>query len=190
MFIAVVGSGLVGMLVYAGIFYSNAKRTIPTPEEIDQSIYQSKQEAENAANEWISLGGVYFVETLATVRRTVPLTALEKKRLKSQNDQSMRQRIEAEYSDCLEKAETDLAKELCSFGPRKVIAGDDAKIPQKKIVKTQELKKVEYQRRECSDDQELQSFECIELDVARDVVVSRPSDKESIPIKAFQQFRY
>ena len=52
------------------------------------------------------------------------------------------------------------------------------------------MKKTDYQRRECTDDQELQSFECIELDVARDAVVSRSDDDEVIPIKVFQQFRY
>ena len=104
MFVAVVGSGLVGMLVYAGFFYSNAKRTVPVSSEIDDSIYQSREQAETAANEWISLGGVYVVETLTTVRRTVPVTAIEKKKLKSQIDQSMREKIEAEYNRCLQMA--------------------------------------------------------------------------------------
>ena len=40
-----------------------------------------------------------------------------------------------------------------------------------------------------TDDQDA-SFECIELDVARDAVVSRSDDDEAIPMKAFQQFRY
>ena len=55
---AVVGSGLVGMLVYAGLFYSNARRTIPASSEMDSSLFQSREKAENAANEWISLGGI------------------------------------------------------------------------------------------------------------------------------------
>ena len=190
LFVAVVGSGLVGMLVYAGLFYSNARRTIPASSEMDSSLFQSREKAENAANEWISLGGIYVVEAFTTIRRTVPVTALEKKKLKTQNDQAMRRKIEAEYSVCLDKAETDLAKELCSFGPRKVIAANDIVIPQKKTIENQIVKKTDYQRRECTDDQELRSFECIELDVARDVVVSRSDDDEAIPIKVFQQFRY
>ena len=96
LFITVVGSGLVGMLVYAGLFYSNARRTIPDSSTIDSSVFLSKESAENAANEWITLGGIYVVETLMTVKRTVPMTELEKKKLKSQNDQSMRKKIEAE----------------------------------------------------------------------------------------------
>ena len=63
-------------------------------------------------------------------------------------------------------------------------------IPQKKTIEDQIVKKTDYQRRECTDDQELRSFECIELDVARDAVVSRSDDDEAIPIKVFQQFRY
>ena len=187
---AVVGSCLVGMLVYAGLFYSNARRTIPSSSEIGDSIFQSRELAETAANQWISLGGIYVVERLTIVRRTVPVTALEKKKLKSQIDQSMRQRIEVEYSRCLQKAESNLAKELCSFGPRETTFGEDAKIPQKKTIKDQQVKKVEYQRRECTDDQELRSFECIELDVARDAIVNRSESNKEIPIKTFQQFRY
>ena len=183
---AVVGSGLVGMLIYAGLFYSNARRTVPPSSEIDRSIFQSRETAEIAANEWIALGGVYVLETLTTVRRTMPVTALEKKKLKLQIDKSMRLKIEAEYNKCLQKSETDLAKELCSFGPREATVGQDAKIPQKKTIQDRIVNKVEYQRRECTDDQELQSFECVELDVARDAVLSRPRYKESIPIKAFQ----
>jgi hypothetical protein len=75
---AVVGSGLVGMLVYAGLFYSNARRTIPASSEMDSSLFQSRVKAENADNEWISLGGIYVVEAFATIRRTVLVTALEK----------------------------------------------------------------------------------------------------------------
>ena len=187
---AVVGSGLVGMLVYAGLFYSNARRTVPASSEIDGSIFQSREAAETAANAWIVLGGVYVVETLTTVRRTVPVTELEKKKLKTQNDQAMRLKIEAEYSVCLDKAETDLARELCSFGPREGMAVDEVKIPQKKTIQDRKVNKVEYQRRECTDDQELRSFECIELDVARDAVMSRSDDDEAIPVKTFQQFRY
>ncbi len=187
---AVVGSGLVGMLVYAGLFYSNARRTVPASSEIDRSIFQTREAAEIAANEWISLGGVYVVETLTTVRRTVPVTALEKRKLKSQIDQSMRQKIEAEYNICLQKAESNLAKELCSFGPREATVSEDAKIPQKKTIQDRIVNKVKYPRRECMDDQELRSFECIELDVDRDAIVSRSEDDKEISVKNFQQFRY
>ena len=178
------------MLVYAGLFYSNARRTVPASSEIDGSIFQSREAAETAANEWIALGGIYVVETLTTVRRTVPVTELEKKKLKSQIDQSMRKKIEAEYNRCLQKAESNLAKELCSFGPREAAVGEDAKIPQKKTIQDRIVNKVEYQRRECTDDQELRSFECIELDVAHDATVRRTGDDKEVPIKSFQQFRY
>ena len=187
---AVVGSGLVGMLVYAGLFYSNARRTVPASSEIDGSIFQSREAAEIAANEWISLGGVYVVETFTTVRRTVPVTALERKKLKSQIDQSMRRKIEEEYNDCLQKAESNLAKELCSFGPREATLGSDVRIPQKKTIHDRKVNKVEYQRRECTDDQELRSFECIELDISRDAIVSRSGEAKEVPVKIFQQFRY
>ena len=186
----VVGSGLVGMLIYAGLFYSNARRTMPDSSTIDNSVFLSKESAENAANEWITLGGIYVVETLTTVKRTVPMTELEKKNLKSRIDQSMRKKIEAEYNRCLQKAESNLAKELCSFGPRESTVGEDAKIPQKKTIQDRIVNKVEYQRRECTDDQELRSFECIELDVARDATVRRTADDKEIPVKIFQQFRY
>ena len=76
---AVVGSGLVGMLVYVSLFYSNPRRTVPASSEIDGSIFQSREEAEIASNEWISLGRTDVVEKLTTVRRTVPVTALEKR---------------------------------------------------------------------------------------------------------------
>ena len=178
------------MLVYAGLFYSNARRTVPASSEIDGSIFQSREAAETAANEWIALGGIYVVETLTIVRRTVPVTELEKKKLKSQIDQSMRKKIEEEYNRCLQKAESNLAKELCSFGPRESTVGQDAKIPQKKTIQDRIVNKVEYQRRECTDDQELRSFDCIELDVARDATVRRTADDKEIPVKIFQQFRY
>ena len=139
---AVVGSGLVDMLVYAGFFYSNVRRTIPASSEMDGSLFQSREKAENVANEWISLGGIYVVEAFTTIRRTVPVTALEKKKLKTQNDQAMRRKIEAKYSVCLDKAETDLAKELCSFCPRKVIAANEVVIPQKKTIEDQIVKKL------------------------------------------------
>ena len=99
------------MLVYAGLLYSNARRTIPVSSEMDSSLSQSREKAENAANDWISFGGIYVVEMLTTIRRIVPVPALEKKKLKTQNDQAMRLKIEAEYSVCLDKAETDLAKD-------------------------------------------------------------------------------
>ena len=99
-------------------------------------------------------------------------------------------KIEAEYNRCLQKAETNLAKELCSFGPRVATDGEDSKIPQKKTIQDRIVNKVEYQRRECTDDQELRSFECIELDVARDATVRRTADDKEMPIKSFQQFRY
>ena len=187
---AVVGSGLVGMLVYVSLFYSNPRRTVPASSEIDGSIFQSREEAEIASNEWVSLGGTYVAEMLTTVRRTVPVTELEKKKLKSQIDQSMRKKIEAEYNRCLQKAESNLAKELCSFGPRESAVGEDAKIPQKKTIQDRIVNKVEYQRRECTDDQELRSFECVELNVARDATVRRSADDKEIPVKIFQQFRY
>lgn len=187
---AVVGSGLVGMLVYAGLFYSNARRTIPAPAEMDSSRFQSREEAEQAAKEWISLGGVYVMETITTVRRSVPITALEKKKLKARRDQDMRKKIEAQYSVCLEKAQTNLARELCSFGPREVPLADEVKIPQKKVIEERNVKTVEVPRRECSDDPELRSFECIELEVERDAVVNRLDAGKTIPIASFQQFRY
>ena len=92
---AVVGTSLVGMLVYAGLFYSNSRRTIPASSEMDSSLYKSREKAEKAANESISLGGIYAVEMLAMARCTLQVTALEKKKLKTQNDQSMRRKIEA-----------------------------------------------------------------------------------------------
>ena len=52
------------------------------------------------------------------------------------------------------------------------------------------MRTIEYQRRECADDQELRSFECIELDVARGEIVSLSEEGEEIPVKVFQQFRY
>ena len=177
-------------MVYAGLFYSNARRTVPASSEIDASIFQSREAAETAANEWIALGGIYVVETLTTVRRTVPVTELEKKKLKSQIDQSMRKKIEAEYNRCLQKAETNLAKELCSFGPRVATDGEDSKIPRNKTIQDRRVSKVEKQRRECTDDLELRSFECVELDVDRDAIVNRSEDDKEIPVKSFQQFRY
>jgi hypothetical protein len=180
---AVVGSGLVGMLVYVGLFYSNARRTVPASSEIDGTIFKSREAAEAAANEWMSGGGIYVVETLVTVRLTVPITPLEIKKL-------MRKKIEAEYNRCLQKAETNLAKELCSFGPRVATDGEDSKIPQKKTIQDRRVSKVEKQRRECTDDLELRSFECVELDVDRDAIVNRLEDDKEIPVKSFQQFRY
>ena len=180
---AVVGSGLVGMLAYVGLFYSNARRTVPASSEIDGTIFKSREAAEAAANEWMSGGGIYVVETLVTVRLTVPITPLEKKKL-------MRKKIEAEYNRCLQKAETNLAKELCSFGPRVATDGEDSKIPQKKTIQDRRVSKVEKQRRECTDDLELRSFECVELDVDRDAIVNRLEDDKEIPVKSFQQFRY
>ena len=190
LFVAVVGSGLIGMLIYVGLFYANARRTIRAQSDLESSLFRSREEAENAANEWISLGGIYVVETLTTVKRTVPLTPLEKKKFKSQIDRSMRRKIEAEYSVCLEKSETELAKELCSFGPPKGVVFDEVKIPQEKTIEDEAVKRTDYQRRKCTDDPELRSFECFELDIARDAVMNRSNEDEEIPMKAVQQFRY
>ncbi len=52
------------------------------------------------------------------------------------------------------------------------------------------MSKVEYPRRECTDDQELRSFECIELDAARDAIVRHTEEDKEIPVRAFKQFRY
>ena len=93
-------------------------------------------------NEWISLGGIYVVETLTMIWRMVPVTAFEKKKLKTQNDQAMRLKVETEYSVFLDRVETDLAKKLCSFGPHKVIAANDVVIPQKKTIEDQIVKKL------------------------------------------------
>jgi hypothetical protein len=142
LFVAVVGSGLVGMLVCAGLFYTNARRTNPASSEMHSSLFQSREKAEMRQNEWISLGGIYVVETLTMIWRMVPVTALEKKKLKTQNDQAMRLKVETEYSVCLDRVETDLAKKLCSFGPHKVIAANDVVIPQKKTIEDQIVKKL------------------------------------------------
>ena len=68
---AVAASGVMGLLAYAGVFYANARRSVRATSEMNSPIYPSKKAAENVANEWISLGGVYLVKT-----STAPQTSL------------------------------------------------------------------------------------------------------------------
>ena len=70
LFVAVVGSGLIGMMIYAGVFYSNVRRDVRTSQEIDGSVYQSFEEAEKLANQWVAVGGTYTVKTSTRVRRS------------------------------------------------------------------------------------------------------------------------
>ena len=183
------GGGLIGMMIYAGVFYSNVRRDVRTSQEIDGSVYQSFEEAEKLANEWVAVGGTYTVKTSTRVRRSVPLSVAEKKALAVEKDQELRKKIELEYGQCLDQAQTNLDRELCSFGTQKFIVDKEAKVPQAKIVEEKKVVAVEYPRRECSHDQELQSFECLEIDVAPGEVVNQ-LDQVDRPVKLFQQFRY
>ena len=187
---AVAASGVMGLLAYAGVFYANARRSVRATSEMNSPIYPSKKAAENVAKEWISLGGVYLVKTSTMVRRSVPLSELEKKKFKAQRDQFIRQKIESQYSECLAQADNNLGRELCSFGPYGGELDVDIEIPKVKVIEEQKIKNVEYQRRKCAHVQELRSLDCVELDIARDSVLEDGDDVESIPVKAQIKFTY
>ncbi len=189
LFVAVAGLGLLSLLLYAGFFYSNARRAVQSSSEDNSSVYPSKEAAEDVANQWIALGGVYVVQTLKNVRRSVPLSELEKIKLRSQREQSLRRKIEDRYSACLAQAENDLAKELCSFGPYGVQPDPETKIPKVKTIEVKQVQNAEYPRRKCTHVHELRSFDCVELDVARDSIVS-DLDPEPMPVKVRLRFNY
>lgn len=56
-FATVAGSGILGLLIYAGIFYANLSRTSASKEaETLRPIYPTQAQAEREAKRWIQEG--------------------------------------------------------------------------------------------------------------------------------------
>ncbi len=197
MFATVAGSGVLGLLIYAGFFYANLRQNSGSVEHQElRPSYSSQAQAEQEANRWVQEGGKFVVTTTRRVRRTIPLTRQERRKLELLADEKRRARIEADYGTCLDQAATDLAKELCSFQqlpPKKdstaTEAGDSGSVPATKVVEDIRVQASQHPRRKCTPVSSYQRFNCIEFDVARDAELS-PEQQKSLGIKAYRQFRY
>ena len=191
------GSGVLGLLIYAGFFYANLRRTssMEAPQELRPS-YPSQAQAKQEAERWIKEGGSFTVTTTQRVRRTIPLTRQERRKLELLADEKRRARIEADYETCLDQATTDLAKELCSFQqlpPKEdstaTGASDSSRLPATKVVEEVHVQTSQHPRRKCTAVSSYQRFNCIEFDVARDAELS-PEQQNSLEIREYRQFRY
>ena len=197
MFATVAGSGVLGLLIYAGFFYTNLRRTSSRvePQELRPS-FPTQAKAEQEAERWIEDGGSYAVITTQRVRRTVPLSRQERRKLELLADEKRRARIEAEYEACLDQAATNLAKELCSFQqiPSKgdsTAAGDDetSDLPTTKVIEEVQSQTRLRPRRACTPVSSYRRFNCIEFDVERDEEINA-EQQNSLEISAYRQFRY
>ena len=197
MFATVAGSGVLGLLIYAGFFYTNLRRTSSRvePQELRPS-FPTQAKAEQEAERWIEDGGNYAVITTQRVRRTVPLSRQERRKLELLADEKRRARIEAEYEACLDQAATNLAKELCSFQqiPSRgdsTAAGDDetSDLPTTKVIEEVQSQTRLRPRRACTPVSSYRRFNCIEFDVERDEEINA-EQQNSLEISAYRQFRY
>ena len=197
MFATVAGSGVLGLLIYAGFFYTNLRRTSSRvePQEL-RSSFPTQAKAEQEAERWIEDGGSYAVITTQRVRRTVPLSRQERRQLELLADEKRRARIEAEYEACLDQAATNLAKELCSFQqiPSRgdsTAAGDaeTSDLPTTKVIEEVQSQTRLRPRRACTPVSSYRRFNCIEFDVERDEEINA-EQQNSLEISAYRQFRY
>ena len=197
MFATAAGSGVLGLLIYAGFFYTNLRRTSSRvePQELRPS-FPTQAKAEQEAERWIEDGGSYAVITTQRVRRTVPLSRQERRKLELLADEKRRARIEAEYEACLDQAATNLAKELCSFqqipskGDSTAAGGDDiSDLPTTKVIEEIQSQTLLHPRRACNPVSSYRRFNCIEFDVERDEEINA-EQQNSLEISAYLQFRY
>ena len=195
-FATVAGSGMVGLLLYAGLFYANARRSTSAPEA--KKIlpnYPSREAAQTESERWVQEGGDFVVRTTRRVRRSVPLSKQERLKLKMLADERLRARIEADYAKCLERADTNLAKELCSFqqtseqSQEQASKGYEAMIPNTKVIEDVDVAESKETRRTCTFVEDYRRFNCIELDVKRNAVID-PVLRKSLATKTYKQFRY
>ncbi len=191
------GSGVVGLLIYAGFFYADLRRTSSTlePQERRPS-YPTQAKAEQEAERWIEEGGTFTVKTTKRVRRTIPLTRQERRKLELLADEKRRALIEADYEACLNQAATDLAKELCSFqqlppndNSTASGVGDSSGLPSTKVVEDVRVQTSQRPRRTCTPVSSYRRLNCIEFDVDRNEEVSR-EQQNSLEIRGYRQFRY
>ena len=190
------GSGVIGFLLYAGLFYANARRTTSAPAtETSLPDYPSKEAAEAESKRWILEGGNFIVRTTRRRRRSVPLTQQERLRLEMLADERRRARIESDYAECLEQADTNLAKELCSFQQNSEPAlvqsskADEARIPKTKVIEDIEVVQSKEPRRTCTLVEDYRRLNCVELAIDRDAVINA-AQRESLDVKTVKQFRY
>ena len=196
-FATVAGSGVVGLLIYAGLFYANLRQTSSEAAvESGPPSFSSKEQAEQESKRWIEEGGTYTVTSRQRIRRSVPLTRQERRKLELLAEEKRRSRIEAHYEACLEEAASDLAKELCSFQQQPLHAGaaeqdaiDDNDIPTTKLVEDVRVQSRERPRRECNLVADYRRFNCVEFDVAENADVN-PDQQSSLEIRTYRQFRY
>ena len=191
------GSGVLGLLIYAGFFYANLRRTssIEEPQELSPS-YSSQAQAKQEAERWITEGGTFTVTTTQRVRKTIPLTRQERRKLELLADEKRRGQIEADFEACLDQAATDLAKELCSFQQlppsatsTATAAGGLSDLPTTKVIEDVRVETSQRPRRTCTPVSSYRRFNCIEFDVARDEQLTA-AQQNSLDIKGYRQFRY
>lgn len=196
-FATVTVSGILGLLVYAGFFYTNLRLTSSTTEAKNfRPAYPTELKAEQAAKRWIQEGGSFTVTTRKRVRRSIPLTRQERRKLELLADEKRRARIEANYEACLDKASSDLAKELCSFqqtpldeNPMVSETSENSSLPTTKVVENVSVQSSEQLRRQCTPMTSYRRFNCIELDVEKNADLS-PDQQNSLAVKSYRQFRY
>ena len=190
-------SGILGLLIYAGFFYNNLRRsTASTDAQPPIPAFQTKAKAQQAAKRWVQEGGNFTVTTSQRVRRSIPLTRQERRKLELLADEQRRARIEADYESCLDGAATDLAKELCSFQQTPLNEASTAAnaslttaLPTTKVVEDIRIQTNQTPRRQCTPVTSYRRFNCLEFEVEKDADLS-PAQQDSLEIRAYRQFRY
>ena len=196
-FATVAASGVVGLLIYAGLFYANQRRASSGSEvEAVSPAFDTQQQAQQEVDRWIKDGGTYTVTTTQRIQQSVPLTLQERRKLELLADEQRRAKIEASYEACLNEAASDLAKELCSFQQTPDIAGSavpglDAasEIPNTKVIETLRVERKDHPRRTCTLVQDYRRFNCVEFEVSAGAEVDA-GQQSSLAIKAYRQFRF
>ena len=196
-FATVAASGVVGLLIYAGLFYANQRRASSGSDvEAVSPAFDTQQQAQQEVDRWIQDGGTYTVTSTQRIQQSVPLTRQERRKLELLADEQRRAKIEASYEACLNEAASDLAKELCSFQQTPDIAGSavpglDAasEIPDTKVIETLRVERKDHPRRTCTLVQDYRRFNCVEFDVSAGAEVDA-GQQSSLAIKAYRQFRF
>lgn len=196
-FATVAASGVVGLLIYAGLFYANLRRVNTRgAADVVSPVFDTQQQAQREVDQWIHNGGTYTVTTTQRIQRSVPLTPQERRKLELLADEQRRAKIEASYEACLNKAASDLAKELCSFQQTPDIAGSAvpglsaaSEIPNTKLIETVRVARKNQPRRTCTLVQDYRRFNCVEFDVNAGAEIAS-DEQTTLKIKAYRQFRF
>ena len=112
---AVAASGVVGLLIYAGLFYANQRRASSGSDvEAVSPAFDTQQQAQQEVDQ-IQDGGTYTVTTPPKEFNSPCSTCQERRKFELLADEQRRAKIEASYEACLnERVDSRWASFACS----------------------------------------------------------------------------